>query len=158
MGTQIRHLSAILLPLFFASSLVSCGNSGGGNDSSPNAVSRAPVEEIHRSSANTGSQNPLVGAWVSGGYRLVFKADNTYSRDFNHDDIPVVLGSAKVSGNVIIVNDDSGGRYSCVDSVTGQIVSGSYTYAISGNTLAFNLFHDSCSERAAFFNLVYSRQ
>jgi hypothetical protein len=148
----------MLLPLFFAASLVSCGSNGGGNDSSPNAVSCAPVEEIHRSSADIGSQNPLVGAWVSGGYSLLFKSDNTYARDFNQDDIPVVLGSAKVSGNVIIVTDDSGGRYSCVDSVTGQVVSGSYTYVTSGNTLTFNLFHDPCSDRAAFLGLAYRRQ
>jgi hypothetical protein len=95
---------------------------------------------------------------VSQGYSLLFKSDNTYARDFNQDDIPVVLGSVKVSGNVIIVNDDSGGRYSCVDSTTGQVVSGSYTYVISGNTPTFNLFHDPCSDRAAFLCLTYLRQ
>ncbi len=157
MRMSIRHSLTTFASLFFAVLLLSCGSNGGGNGSSSNTSSHAAVEEIH-SSVDTGSRNPLVGVWVSGGYSLIFKTDNTYSRDFKHDDIPAVLGSTTVSGNVIIVTDDSDGHYSCVNSPTRQIMSGSYTYTINGNTLIFDRVHDPCVDRAAFLGLVYTRQ
>jgi hypothetical protein len=133
--------------------LFACGSNGGGNSSNTN--SQNPV--VGESSANTNtanSQNPLAGTWVSGGYSLTFKSDNTYSRDFNLDDVPAVRGSVTVSGNVIIVTDSD----SCISSTTGETTSGSYTYTMSGNTLTFSLFHDPCSDRAAFLRLTYTKQ
>jgi hypothetical protein len=157
MRMGIRNFLTMLLPLFVFATLLSCGSKGVGNGSGSNAISQTPGEEIH-ASTDTGSQCPLVGIWVSGSYRLIFKPDNTYSRIYNHDDTLAISGNVQLSGNVIIVNDDSGGRYSCVNSDIGQVVSGTYTYTISGNTLTFNLFHDPCSDRAAMFGLVYTRQ
>jgi hypothetical protein len=143
---------------FIVVSLFSCGSNGGRNSSSSNASLQASsVEEAHYST-DANLQNPLIGAWVSGGYRLTFNADNTYERDFNSEGVPIVLGSVKVSGNVILVTDDSGGNYSCINSPAGEIISGAYTYTINGRTLTFNLVHDSCSERAAFLGLSYRRQ
>jgi hypothetical protein len=133
--------------------LFACGGNGGGTGS--NANSRNPL--VGESSANTNtanSQNPLAGTWVSGGYSLTFRSDNTYSRDFNLDGIPAVRGSVTVSGNVIIVTDSG----SCISSTTEKITSGSYTYTMSGNTLTFSLFHDPCSDRAAFMGLTYTKQ
>jgi autotransporter translocation and assembly factor TamB len=133
--------------------LFACGSNGGGTSSNTN--SQNPV--VGESSANTNaanSQNPLAGTWVSGGYSLTFKSDNTYSRNFNLDDVPAVRGSVTVSGNVIIVTDSD----SCISSTTGETTSGSYTYTMSGNTLTFSLFHDPCSDRAAFLGLTYTKQ
>jgi hypothetical protein len=157
MRMGIRNSLTMLLPLFLFTALVSCGSKGAGSGSGSNPIPQTPIEEIH-ASTDTGSQYPLVGIWASGPYRLIFKSDNTYSRICNHDDTPAVSGNVQLSGNVIIVNDDSGGRYSCVNSDIGQVVSGTYTYNISGNTLTFNLFHDPCSDRAAMFSSVYTRQ
>jgi hypothetical protein len=155
MRMSIRHSLAILLLPFFVASLLSCGSNGGGNGSNSITSSHAFVEGIH-SSADTSSQNPLIGTWSSGVYSLTFKSDNTYLRDFNHEGIPAVRGSVMVSGNLIIVTD-SDGSHSCINT-DGQVVRGSYTYAISSNTLTFSLFHDACSDRAAFLGLTYTKQ
>jgi hypothetical protein len=153
MKTKIKYASTMLSCSFFMVSLLACG---GGSDSNSNPHSQYPGQESSaRLDANT--QNPLVGTWVSRGNSLTFKPDNTYLRDFNHEGIPAVRGSVMVSGNLIIVTD-SDGRHSCINSADGQVVSGSYTYAISGNTLTFRLFHDPCSDRAAFLCLTYTRQ
>jgi hypothetical protein len=136
---------------FFMVSLLACGGSSGPDTDSQNPLG----ESSTRLDANP--QNPLIGTWVSGGHSLTFKSDNTYLRDFNHEGIPAVRGSVMVSGNLILVTD-SDGRHSCVNSADGQVVSGAYTYAISGNTLTFSLFHDPCSDRAAFLGLTYTKQ
>jgi hypothetical protein len=135
--------------------LFSCGTNGGGTSSSPNTNSQnSLVGENSLNIHKADPQNPLIGTWVSGGYSLSFKSDNTYLRDFNHEGIPAVRGSVAVSGNVLIVTDSS----SCISSTTEKNTIGSYTYAISGNTLIFSLFHDPCSDRAAFFGLTYTKQ
>jgi hypothetical protein len=153
MKTKTNHSSTMLLCSFIALFLIACGNNGEG--SSPNTNSLNPLVGENSSNTNTAnSQNPLAGTWVSGGYSLTFKSDNTYLRDFNHEGIPAVRGSVTVSGNVIIVADSG----SCISSTTGKIESGSYTYTIIGNTLTFNLFHDPCSDRAAFLGQTYSKQ
>ncbi len=155
MRKSARHSVTLLVLLFLLTSVLSCGSNAGGGQSL-NEIPQAPLEEM-RASEGTGSQNPLVGTWVSGAYRLIFKADSTYSREFNQD-IPAVEGNARVSGNVIIVNDDSGGRDSCFGSATGEVVSGTYTYTIKGNALTFDRFHDPCRDRAAFFGFMYTRR
>jgi hypothetical protein len=133
--------------------LFACGSNGGGTGSNTN--SQDPLAGESSSNTNTAkSQNPLAGTWVSGGHSLTFKSDNTYSRDFNLDDVPAVRGTVTVSGNVIIVTDSG----PCISSATGKITSGSYTYAMSGNTLTFSLFHDPCSDRAACLGLTYTKQ
>jgi len=152
MSTKIKYALTMLLCSFFMVSLfLACGTGGVSSDSntisvSPRGESSAPLD------ANL--QNPLIGTWVSGGYSLSFKSDNTYLRDFNHEGIPAVRGSVAVSGNVLIITDSS----SCISSTTEKNTIGSYTYAISGNTLIFSLFHDPCSDRAAFFGLTYTKQ
>jgi hypothetical protein len=146
----------MFITLFSVFLLISCGSGGGGSDSSQNARTHTSIAGVQYST-DSSSQNPLIGTWVNGGYNLTFNPDNTYVRDFNLDGIPAILGSLKVSGNVIIVTDDIGGRYSCIDSSTGEVVNGSYTYDLRGSTLTFNLFHDPCNDRAAFFGLVYTR-
>jgi len=157
MRIVVRNTLTMLLSLFLFVALLSCGSNGAGNGSASNVLSQTSTEEIH-ASTETGSQYPLVGTWVSGPYRLIFNSDNTYSRIYNHDDSPAVSGNVHLSGNVIIINDDSGGRYTCANSDIGQVVSGTYTYTINGVTLTFNLFHDPCSDRAAILGLVYTRQ
>jgi len=153
MKTGNNHSLAMLLFSFITVLLFSCGSNGGGSSLNTNL----PKPLVGESSSNTNtanSQNPLVGTWISDGYSLTFKSDNTYLRDFNHEGIPAVRGSMTVSGNVIIVTDSG----SCTSSTTGRIESGSYTYTIAGNTLTFSLFHDPCSDRAEFLGQTYTRQ
>ncbi len=134
-------------------SLLACGSGGGSSGSNSN--SQNPREESSvRSDVNP--QNALIGKWVSGGYSLTFKSDNTYLRDFNHERISAVRGSVVVSGNLIMVTDPDG-SHSCINA-DGQVARGTYTYTISGNTLTFSLFHDPCSDRAAFLELTYTKQ
>jgi hypothetical protein len=153
MIARTNHSLTMLLCSFIALFLIACGNNGGGSSSNTNSLN--PLVGESSSKTNTAnSQNPLAGTWVSGGYSLAFKSDNTYLRDFNHEGIPSVRGSATVSGNVIILTDSA----SCINSTTGKIESGSYTYTIIGNTLTFNLFHDPCSDRAAFLGQTYTKQ
>ncbi|HUI68783.1 MAG TPA: hypothetical protein VL087_11325 [Nitrospirota bacterium] len=153
MKTRTNHSLAMLLCSFTVLFLFGCGSNGGGSTANINL----PNPLVGESSSNTNtanSQNPLAGTWVSGGYSLTFKSDNTYLRDFNQEGIPAVRGSVTVSGNVIIVTDSG----SCITGDTGRIESGSYTYTIVGNTLTLNLFHDPCSDRAAFLGQTYTRQ
>jgi hypothetical protein len=153
MKTRTNHSLTMSLCSFIVVFLFACGSNGGGTGSNTNSQNPLVGESsAHTNTAN--SQNPLAGTWVSGGYSLTFKPDNTYSRDFNLDGIPAVRGSVTVSGNVIIVTDSG----SCISSATGKITSGSYTYTMSGNTLTFSLFHDLCSDRAAFLGLTYTKQ
>jgi hypothetical protein len=156
-NTDIRRVLTVCFMFLFAVSPVSCGSSGGENSSRANVGSLTTVEGTP-SHADVSLQNPLIGSWVSGDHTLVFNSDSRSVRAFNHDDIPAVLGSVVTSGNVIIVTDISDGRHSCVNSVTGEFVSGTYTYAINGNTLIFNRVHDPCVDRAAFLGLAYIRQ
>ncbi|HUI68266.1 MAG TPA: hypothetical protein VL087_08650 [Nitrospirota bacterium] len=153
MKTRTNHSLMTLLCSFMVFFFFGCGSNGGGSITNTNS----PFPLVGESSSNTNtanSQNPLAGTWVSSGYSLTFNSDNTYLRDFNHEGIPAVRGSVTVSGNVIIVTDSG----SCIGSTTGRIESGSYTYTIVGNTLTFNLFHDPCSDRAAFLDQTYTRQ
>ncbi len=153
MKMRTNHSLTMSLCFFIMVFLFACGGNGG--ETSSNTRSQNPL--VGESSSNTdmaNSQNPLAGTWVSGGYSLTFRSDNTYSRDFNLDGIPAAHGSITVSGNVIIVTDSG----SCINSTNGRIESGSYTYRMSGKTLTFSLFHDPCSDRAAFLGLTYIRQ
>jgi hypothetical protein len=142
MKTQTKYALTMLLCSFFMVSLLACSGTGDGSSGSIANAQNPPEASSARLDANP--QNPLIGTWVSGGYSITFKPDNTYLRDFNLDGIPAVRGRVTVSGNVIIVTDSG----SC----------GSYTYTMSGNTLTFSLFHDPCSERAAFLDLTYTKQ
>jgi hypothetical protein len=151
-STKSKYTLTALLCSFFMVSLHSCGT--GGSSGSNTISQNTRGENSPRLDAN--SQNPLIGTWVSGGYSLTFKSDNIYLRNFNQEGIPTVRGINRVSGNLIIVTD-SDGSHSCINT-DGQEVRGSYTYAISGNTLTFSLFHDPCSERAAFLGLTYTKQ
>ncbi len=136
---------------FLIVSLLACGTGGG--TSSSNKTSRNPPGDS-RVRLDSNPQNPLIGTWVCKEYRLIFNPDNTYIRDFNQEGIPAVQGSVSVSGNVLIVTDSG----SCMSSAAEKNTSGSYTYILSGNTLTFSLFHDSCNDRAAFFELTYAKQ
>jgi hypothetical protein len=117
-------------------SMLACGRGDGGNSSS--STGQKPLESDGLNST-TNSENPLIGTWVSGEYSLTFKSDNTYFGDLNRDGIAEVWGSVIISGNVVIFSDavgiNSSGRKD-----GGQIISGSYTYTINGNTLALVLF------------------
>ena len=145
-----RVLSLLSCFSFFMTSLLACGSGNSGSSTVP----QNPLGEESRSNTYAAtSLNPLAGTWVNGGYRLTFKADNTYSRDLNLPGMPAVRGSFTVSGNVIMVTDFD----SCINGTTGDTTSGSYTYTISGNALTFNLFHDPCSDRAAFLRLTYTK-
>ena len=136
----------------FMVSLLACGGTGDGNFGSNTNSQNLRGQSNGRLDANP--QNPLIGTWVSEEYSLTIKSDSTYLRDFNLDGIPAIRGSVMVSGNVIMVTDYG----SCINSITGGTESGSYTYSIIGNTLTFSLFHDPCSDRAAFLSLTYTKQ
>ena len=153
MRMQNKHVLTALLYSFFISSLLACGSAGSGGSGSNTVSQYAPVGVSGSTTNTSNSQNPLTGTWVSGGYSLTFKADNTYSRDENLPGTPVIRGSFTVSGNVILVTDSD----SCINGTSGETTSGSYTYTISGNTLTFDLFHDPCSDRAAFLRLTYTK-
>jgi hypothetical protein len=129
MRMNIRHSVTILLFLLIPILAASCGNDGAGSGTRSTMSAQTPVEQIP-SRTETTSQNPLVGVWVSGKYRLLFKADNAYSRYSNGDNGAAVLGSVITSGNVLVITDDPGSRASCVPSLTGQVGSGSYTVSV----------------------------
>ena len=148
MRVKIKHAITALLCSFFITSLLACG-SAGSSSSGSNTNSQNPLLEESKSNP----RNPLTGTWVGGGYSLTFNSDNTYSRDLNLAGTQAVRGSFTVSGNVIMVTDSD----SCING-TGETTSGSYTYTITGNTLMFNIFHDPCSDRAAFLSLTYTRR
>ncbi len=150
MKMKIKQTTLVLF-CFLSAVLLACGSIGDGT-SNANKTSQNPHGESS-SRLDLNHQNPLIGTWVSRGYSLTFNPDNTYVRDFNHEGIPAVQGSAAVSGNVLIVTDSG----SCISSAAEQSTSGSYTYTLSGNTLTFSLFHDSCSDRAGFFGLTYTK-
>ncbi len=151
MSTKIEYVLTMLLCSFFMVSLPACGT-GDGTSSSNKTSRNLPGDGSVRLDSNP--QNPLIGTWVSKEYRLIFNPDNTYIRDFNQEGIPAVQGSVSISGNVLIVTDSG----SCMSSAAEKSTIGSYTYTQSGNTLTFSLFHDSCSDRAAFFGLTYTKQ
>ncbi len=151
---RIIHTLAKLLPILCMFSMLACGTGGGGNSASSNGQN--PLESGGLSSA-TNSENPLIGTWVSGGYSLTFKSDNTYFGGPNRDGRPEVGGSVIISGNVVIfsgsVDINSSGRKD-----GGQIISGSYTYTINGNTLVFSPVLDLCPDSANMLCLSYQRR
>ncbi len=146
---RIIHTLAKLLSIFCMVSMLACGRGGGGNNASSNGQNPLPSEGL---SSTTNSENPLIGTWVSGGYSLTFKSDNTYFSGTNRDGIPEAWGSVVISGNVVIFSDSSGRKDG------GQIISGSYTYTINGNTLAFNPVLDLCPDRANMLCLSYQKR
>ncbi len=148
MKMKIKQTTPVLF-CFLSAALLACGSIGDGA-SSANKTSQNPRGD-NSARLDENHQNPLIGTWVSRGYSLTFNPDNTYVRDFNHEGIPAVQGTAAVSGNVLIVTDTG----SCISSE--KSTSGSYTYTLSGNTLTFSLFHESCSDRAGFFGLTYTK-
>ncbi len=153
MKTRINQAFIPLSFSFFLFFLFACGSNGAGTSSNIN--SQNPLVGESSSDTNTAnSQNLLAGTWSSGEYILTFKSDNTYLRDYNREGTPTAQGSVRVSGNVIILTDSD----SCISSTTGETLSGSYTYAISANTLTLGLFHDPCKDRAAFLSLTYTKQ
>ncbi len=152
MKMRIRYTLTIVLIPFLIVSLLACGSTGDGT-SSPNKTSENP-QGGSSVSLDSNLQNPLIGTWVSREYSLTFKPNNTYVRDFNHEGIPAVQGSSTVSGNVLIITDSG----SCISSAAEKSTIGSYTFTLSGDTLTFSLFHDSCSDRAGFFGLTYTKQ
>jgi hypothetical protein len=151
---RIQDALSVLLATFFIFSMPGCGSDGGGNGASSDGQNHLESGNL---SSTTNSENPLIGTWVSGEHSLTFKSDNTYSGDFNHDGIPKVWGSVMVSGNVVIFTDAVDSN-SCRRKDGGQIVSGSYTYAISGNTLIFSPVHDLCHNRANLLCLGYQKK
>ncbi len=153
MKTSMKHRLTIVLFFILFVFLLGCGSAGDGT-SSANKTSQNPRGDSSLR-LDVNPQNPLIGTWVSRGYSLTFNPDGTYVRDFNHEGIPAVQGSVAMSGNVLIVTDSG----SCLSTgITEKNTSGSYTYILSGNTLTFSLFHDSCNDRAAFFELTYVKQ
>jgi hypothetical protein len=62
-----------------------------------------------------------------------------------------------ISGNVVIFSDsvdiNSSGRKD-----GGQIISGSYTYTITGNTLVFSPVLDLCPDHANILCLSYQKR
>lgn len=151
---RIRDALAALLTTLFIISNLACGRDGGVNGASSNGQN--PLES-NSLSPTTNSENPLIGTWVSGGYSLTFKSDNTYSSDLNRDAIPEGWGSVMISGNVVIFTGAIGSNsYSRKDD--GQIISGSYTYAICGNTLTFSPVLDLCRDRANILCLSYQKK
>jgi hypothetical protein len=134
-------------------SMLACGR-GGGNNASSNGQNPLESDDL---SSTTNSENPLIGTWVSGGYSLTFKSDNTYFSGLNRDGIPEVWGNFIISGNVVIF-PDSIGINSSGRKGGGQIISGSYTYTINGNTLAFSPVLDLCPDRANMLCLSYQKR
>ncbi len=149
----IKKALTALLATFIIGWMLECGYDGGGNSPSSNGQNH-PGSGGLSSTAN--SENPLVGTWVSGRHSLTFNSDYTYSSDLNRDGIPSVWGSVVVSGNVAIFTDAAASN-SCTRKDDGQVVSGSYTYAVSGSTLSFSLVHDLCSDRVNLLNLSYQK-
>lgn len=150
---EIKNTLAALLTTLIIVSTLACGSDGGTGAS---ANGQNPLESNNFSSA-TNSENPLIGTWVSGGYTLTFKSGNTYSCDLNRGGIPVGSGSVMISGNVVIFTDAVGSNsFSLKDD--GQIISGSYTYAIYGDTLTFSPILDLCRDRINILCLSYQKK
>ncbi len=150
---RIRDASLTLLETLFLVSMFGCGSEGGGNNASLYGQTHLQSDNLN---STPNSENPLLGTWVSGRHSLTFKSDNTYFGDLNPDGVPAVWGSVVVSGNVAIFTDAVASNF-CRRKDGGQIVSGSYTYTISGNTLSFSLVHDSCRDRANLLSLNYQK-
>lgn len=151
---RTRASFAALLTTLIIVSNFSCGSDGGGSDASSNGQN--PLENKGLSLA-INSENPLIGTWVSGRYSITFKSDNTYSIDLDRDGISEVWGSVLISGNVVIFTDAVGSNtYSRKDD--GQIISGSYTYALYENTLTLNPVLDLCRNRANILCLSYQKK
>jgi hypothetical protein len=149
----MRDALAACLTSLCLVSLLSCGSSGGGSVVSSNGQNAIVSERL---SAATNSENPLIGSWVSGKHNLTFKPDNTYSCEYNRDGMPAVWGSISISGNVAIFSEPSG----CNPDIRKegvQILAGSYTYSINGNTLTFNPVLDLCHDWTNILCLSYQK-
>ena len=151
---RMRYVSAALLTTLIIIYSLACGRDGGGSGAISNG--QAPLEGS-AVSLITISENPLIGSWVSGRHSLAFNSDNTYSLDLDRDGIPEVWGSVTISGNVVIFSD-AVGRNSYGPKDDGQIISGSYTYALSGNTLTFSPVLDLCRDRSNILCLSYQKK
>jgi hypothetical protein len=151
---RIIHILAKLLTIFCMVSMLACGSGGGGNKISSNGQN--PLKSNGLSSI-INLENPLIGTWVSGEYSLTFKSDNTYVGSLNRDGSPEVWGSVIISGNVVIFSDTAGTN-SPGWKDGGQIINGSYTYTINGNTLAFSPVLDLCPDSANVLCLSYQRR
>ncbi|HUL00861.1 MAG TPA: hypothetical protein VLX29_08405 [Nitrospirota bacterium] len=136
--------------------LFACGNSNDNISSSVITLEHGTTEESKIVSTTTQLKNPIIGSWHGGGHSLTFNEDNTYTDDMNQEDKPRVWGKIVLSGNLIMITD-IGGSDSCISSVVEQDRGGSYTYNISGNTIAFNLFHDSCSRRIDLLHSPFTK-
>jgi hypothetical protein len=156
MRNRSRFAASAFLCSFAVLFLFACGGCGGGNSTSSNTGSHYPFEGINTTPAES-LVNPLVGTWSGGGRSLTFNRDNTYSADVNQEGIPRVWGTITVSGNLMMITDREGPS-SCVTSAAAQDGGGSYTYVISGNTLSFSLFHDSCGRRIVLLSPFFSKQ
>jgi hypothetical protein len=151
---RIRRVFTSLLTILIIIFNFACGSGRDGSDTGSNAQN--PLESTGLI-LTTNIENPLIGTWVSGRYSLTFKSDYTYSIDINRDGIAEFKGSVTISGNVVIFTDAGGNSsYSWEDN--GQAISGSYTYAISGNTLTFSPVLDLCRDRVNILCLSYQKK
>jgi hypothetical protein len=151
---RIIHTLAKLLSIFCMVSMLACGSSGGGNNISSNGQNPLKSNGL---SSTTKSENPLIGTWVSGEYSLTFKSNNTYFGGLNRDGSPDVWGSVIISGNVVIFSDTAGINSSDLKD-GGQIIRGSYTYTINGNTLTFSPVLDLCPDSTNMLCLGYQKK
>jgi len=135
-------------------SLLACGSDGGGNNASSNGQSPFKAEGV-RYTAN--SENPLIGTWISGGYSLIFKSDNTYMGGLMLDGTPEVWGNVVISGNVVIFSEAVGSNSSGPKD-SRQIISGSYTYTINGNILTFSPVLDVFRDQSNMLCLSYQKR
>lgn len=151
---RIRDALAPFVAALFLVSLLACGNEGGGNSANVNGRNSRESDSF-RSTIN--SENPLIGTWVSGEHSLTFQSDNRYSCDLDRDGIPAVWGSYMISGNVVIFSDAVGsGASNWKDG--GQIISGTYTYTMNGNTLTFSPVLNLCRDRINILCLSYQKK
>ncbi len=149
----MRDALAACLTSICLVSLLSCGSNGGGSVVSSNGQNAIVSERL---STPANSENPLIGSWVSGGYNLSFKPDNTYSCDYNRDGTPAVWGSVTTSGNVAIFSEPSGSNPD-IHKDAVQVLAGSYTYVINGNILTFSPVLDLCHDRTNILCLSYQK-
>jgi len=150
---KIRNTLAVLLTTLVVVSSLACGSDGGGNIASSNGQN--PLESNNLSST-TNFENPLIGTWGNGGYSLTFKSDYTYSCNLSRDGISEGSGSFMISGNVVIFAVAVNNNYIRKDD--GQVISGSYTYDICGNTLTFSPVLDLCRDQANILCLSYQKK